>query len=263
MARNLTIDSLNCNGLADKQKRRRILNHFFKRKVDIVLLQETHTTTATAETYKNQWRSLSTKHSSYWNSLTSRSCGVAILISDTSKVKVLDTKQDLAGRVISLKIKCQNNILQIQSIYAPSTAEPRPTFFEDLHEYSFTDGQIIVGGDFNMVEDPQIDRLGGTPCAAHVRGLTELLQYKNTMNLVDIWRERNPTTRSYSWNTLDDRDIHSRLDRFIFQTHSKRCTYASICSLTHGQITRLSHWSLRSWLQFAVDKAGSSSTPPC
>ena len=52
MARNLQIESLNCNGLGDYRKRKKIMNHFFKRQVDIVLLQETHTTPTTAAEYK-------------------------------------------------------------------------------------------------------------------------------------------------------------------------------------------------------------------
>ena len=85
MASNITIESLNCNGLGIKKKRRRIFKHFFKKGVDIILLQETHTTPTTASEYRDEWKRLSRKHDSFWNSLSSTSCGVAILIADQKK----------------------------------------------------------------------------------------------------------------------------------------------------------------------------------
>ena len=214
MTRPLIIESLNCNGLGDYRKRRRIFNHFFKRKVDIILLQETHTTPTLEKAYTDQWKALSKKHNALWSSLSSRSCGVGILIADQSKIKLLQSMKDQAGRVITIQVKYAKNTYQFQSIYAPTKPEPRPLFFQELGNYLFTDGQIIAGGDFNMVENPEIDRRGGAIYSSHRRGKEDLDEFKTRYSLADIWRERNPQARAYSWSTKDGTDIHSRLDRF-------------------------------------------------
>ena len=221
MARNLTIESLNCRGLGDYRKRKKIFSHFFKRQVDIILLQETHTTPSTAESYKAQWKRLSRNNVSFWNSLSSRSCGVAILFTDQTKVKILEEIKDDSGRVITLKIKCYKNIYQIQCVYAPTVPEMRPLFFQELGNYFFKEGQIISGGDFNMVEEAQ-DRTGDFFTSAHTRGLSDLTNVKNDYDLVDIWRTKNPSNRSYSWSATDGRDIHSRIDRFYLFASLKK-----------------------------------------
>ena len=222
MATTLTIDSLNCRGLGDKKKRRRIFNHFFRRGIDIILLQETHTTQTTALQYKDEWKKLSRKHTSFWNSLSSRACGVAILIRDQTKTKILNSLQDDNGRIITLQFKCFNDTYQTQTIYAPSNPPSRPLFFQSLENYVFPDGQIIAGGDFNMVENPLIDRSGGTLSAKHTRGLPELQDYRIPLNLVDMWRELHPDSVAYSWSSLDDKDIHSRLDRFYLSNSLRK-----------------------------------------
>ena len=214
MVRPLTIESLNINGFGDNRKRKKILNHFFRRQVDIVLLQETYTTPTTAQHYKEQWKKLSRKHDSHWNSLASNSCGVAILISDQAKVKVIDTKQDLAGRVLTLQVKLNNNIFQIQSLYAPTRPESRPQFYQDLGEFFFKEGQIICGGDFNMVE-AKIDRTGGEFTSAHCRGLLQLNELKESLSLTDVWRDQYPDYKAYSWSATDrkvwENGVHTKV----------------------------------------------------
>ena len=221
MTRPLLIESLNCNGLGDKRKRKRILNHFSKRNVDIVLLQETFTTPTTAAAYRAQWKSLSWKHTSIWNPLCSRSCGVAILIGDATKTKIINYAQDDAGRILTIQFKYLNTTYQIQSIYAPTVPQSRPLFYNSLENYVFPDGQLIAGGDFNMVEDPHIDRAGGTPTSNHTKGLTELNLFKTAFGLTDMWRDYFPQQRAYSWSS-DTKDIHSRLDRFYLPASLKK-----------------------------------------
>ena len=46
---------------------------------------------------------------------------------------------------------------------------------------------LIVGGDFNMVEDLTLDRQGGTPNNIHLLGIQHLRKIKETNNLINIW----------------------------------------------------------------------------
>ena len=217
MTSKLNVISLNCNGLGDKYKRKRLFRHFTRRNVDIVLLQETHSSIDTSPTYADEWKRMSPNHHSYWNSGTSRSCGVAILIANKRTTKVIDTAQDPNGRVFTVQAKIKKLTFQFQSIYAPNTPESRPSFFESLKDYLFPDGEVILGGDFNMVEDLNVDRVGGTVRPSHLKGKPELDDMKRNYSLVDQWRSISLQVREYTWSK-PDRTIHSRLDRFYISS---------------------------------------------
>ena len=59
------------------------------------------------------------------------------------------------------------------------------------------DCKIIIGGDFNVILDPDFDSHGGKPklreCVKQIEDIC-LLHY-----LVDIWRIRNPETKRFTW----------------------------------------------------------------
>ena len=228
MTPQINIVSLNCNGLGDRLKRKKLFRHFVRRNVDVILLQETHTTTETSEQYKAEWKRLRKNHDSRWNSGTSRSCGVAVLINNKRSIQILNTSFDSAGRILTIQASINDDIYQFQSLYAPTRPGSRPLFFEELQDYLFPDGEIIIGGDFNMVEDVNIDRAGGTPTSAHEKGKNELSHLKLQSNISDIWRQKSKNVREYTWSSPDNL-IHSRIERiyisntlqpsFLRQTH--------------------------------------------
>ena len=213
MIASLRVDTLNCNGINDKQKRKEIFHHFQKVGADIVLLQETHSTRRKSKCFGREWKALSTNHASAWNSLTNRSCGVAVLVADKSHTPIVDMKSDTNGRVLTLKFTCQGHTYQVQSAYAPTNPDSRPQFFENLDQFTFPDASLISGGDWNMVENTQVDRAGGTITSAHTRGLTELSAYKTSQRLADVWRENNLGQTVFTWSAPNNQ-VHSRLDRF-------------------------------------------------
>ncbi len=217
MAPSMNIVSLNCKGLADKSKRKRLFKHLVKIKADVVLLQETHTTPATAATYKNEWSMFSSHHDSVWHSSNednaNRSCGVAILVRSFLATPIIESLNDDKGRVLNTKTVIQNKLHQIINIYAPDNFKNRPHFFQNLNKHVFPDSTIILGGDFNMVEDPKMDRRGGLLTARQKYGLVDLDSFKQEFDLADAWRERNQHQREYTWFS-PDRAVASRLDRF-------------------------------------------------
>ena len=227
-ARYLNIVSLNCNGLGDPTKRNNIFNHFVNIGADIILLQETHTDPTRSKRYKTEWKQKSKHHDSLWNSSNepsnTRSAGVAILLRNCLTTYVTDKKQDDAGRIITIKIIHNNNIYQIQTVYAPNRPDRRGAFFEHVEDLLFPDCPLVQGGDFNMVENPQIDRFGGTPSNTHTKGLTELKQYKQKQQLIDIWREKNKDQRQFTWFAQQQNVnmIASRINRFYVCTSFRK-----------------------------------------
>ena len=210
----LSVSSLNCRGLGNRQKRKQIFDFFHQTAADIILLQETHTTIASARRYRSEWKRLSSKHTSYWNSATSLSCGVAILVADKTATEYVDLRQCPNGRTLTLKAKIKGNNIQLLNIYAPTVPEARPQYFENLAQFTFPDATMIAGGDFNMVENVDLDRSGGTITTAHTKGLEQLRIFQKQQAITDAWRDKNPTFHQYSWSSPDpDQQIHSRLDR--------------------------------------------------
>ena len=77
-------------------------------------------------------------------------------------------------------------------------------FFEKLHTLLRTENLdseeiIIIGGDFNCALYPTLDKRGGiTIPRKSVVNSIECLQRE--LDLVDIWRVKNPQTKSYTWS---------------------------------------------------------------
>lgn len=95
---------------------------------------------------------------------------------------------------------------------------------------------LILGGDFNCVLDPVLDRSrAGTQINVSKSGEV-LLSFLNNYKLQDHWRISNPTTRQYSFYSPVHRS-YSRIDHFFvddrslsFVNHSK---YHSIIISDH------------------------------
>lgn len=61
-----------------------------------------------------------------------------------------------------------------------------------------------------MVFNSDIDKQGGNP-----RKNNMCLELMTTFNLVDIWRERNPCQKDFTWSSNVNRTIHCMLDLFL------------------------------------------------
>ena len=97
--------SLNVKGLSDFRKRRTIFGWCRKRNADFVFLQETHSTIATENQWKNEWGAETiTCHGG------SNSRGFAILIKNGDDCTIYRKILDLLGRYIILKAQILETI---------------------------------------------------------------------------------------------------------------------------------------------------------
>ena len=118
---------------------------------------------------------------------------------------------DLNGRILHVKIFYNSEILNITNIYAPSGKSNRTQnhrFFENLYPYIPLHHPTILAGDFNCVENPQLDKY--PPVKTYSKPLT-LLDLTRNLNLIDSFRTQNPTSTTFTRHTSNS---HSRLDRF-------------------------------------------------
>ena len=105
----------------------------------------------------------------------------------------------------------------LANVYAPNRVQEQCTFFsylDELLEKYYTRGEqkIVIGGDYNVTMDVDLDCLGGNPTQK------ESLKYIQDMclnfDLVDIWRLRNPNSKRFTWRQKSP-FIQRRLDYWL------------------------------------------------
>ena len=93
----------------------------------------------------------------------------------------------------------------------------------------------ILGGDFNLFFNTSFETQGGNPLLKK-KSLIELIEIKETLDLRDLWRIRNPKLKRFTFhqNHLSGR-IQRRLDYFLIfnvlqETVIRVDVFTSFCS---------------------------------
>jgi exonuclease III len=214
----LLVTSLNVNGFTSPrgaQKLQAIID--LCSQAHISFLQETHAVSP------EQLRLFQSTFPGtiYWNHpATLQFTGTAICVAETPTLKVTQHSVLVPQRVQRLDVTWDERKYVLVNVYAP-THHPQVAQWhaelQDLLAAVFTscrDAYIIVGGDFNFVADPHLDRGTGVPTAAELSA--ESTHAFLTQNqLVDIWRSRNAESREYSYESGTRK---SRIDRFYLSS---------------------------------------------
>ena len=222
--RKLTIMTYNANGLFEDEKRQQIFQNLENKNAQIILLQETHSNEQIIKKWEKEW-----KGSSFWHSgKIAKSCGVAILFQKDLNIETSTISTDEEGRIMSITFILEKQLFQITNIYAPTNPTLRKKFYKNLlTHFNKNNGQnLILGGDFNMVEDLYLDRQGGTPSNIDLIGQQYLQTIKETYNLIDNWRKIKRTKRIYTFHNYNN-SICSRIDR-IYTTKNIKLNNATI-----------------------------------
>ena len=123
---------------------------------------------------------------------------------------------DSNRRILSLLIDFHNLFLNVVNIYSPNAASERKIFFSDLHNYFLSQGLLLIGGDFNCI-DNALDKFNCSTVPSADR--TTLVMLMSDFSLVDVWHKQNPRTISFTWSN-SDRTQASRIDRFFIAKSS-------------------------------------------
>ena len=100
----------------------------------------------------------------FWSFGTGKSAGVAVLFSESFSGKIIRFLIDSNGRILSLLINFNNLLLNVVIVYARNDTSDRKSFFLNLHNYFLSNGLLLIGGDFNCI-DNTLDKLN---CSAVV-----------------------------------------------------------------------------------------------
>ena len=199
--------SCNVRGLADTTKRKQVYNYLKDQKVDIVFLQETHTSKNSKRIFKSQWRG-----KSVFANGTGGARGVGILFASNLEVNIVKAKIDDYGRYILCSAVIDNKQFLLVNIYAPN--EDDPQFYEDIFNQivSFNIDYVIVGGDLN-VHLTELDKKGSQWKPSKSSEIINVFLEQNSW--VDIWRYTNQDRFAFTWRKTKPSPSFSRLDYFL------------------------------------------------
>ena len=184
--------SWNINGMHSPVKRKQILTYLKGNKTDLCFLQETHLDVKEHEKLGKIWGG-----QIFFSSFNTSSRGVCILINKHFPFISEKVERDPGGRFILVKGKVNSDDITLYNIYVPNYDDVN--FFQSLFlKLSDVEGDIIIGGDFNLTLDTKMDR-SSDKNPAKCRSRKIINSSIKELGLCEIWRFARPKNREYSF----------------------------------------------------------------
>lgn len=204
----LKIVSWNIDGCHHGIKRKKILTYLKQKKTDIALIQESHLNDEESAKLKRDWVG-----QIFYSTFSSRKRGVAILIKKNLDFKVHASFSHEGGRWVVLDANMEGQRITLANIYAPNITSP--DFFHEVCEVirKIGNGNIIIGGDFNLVGDTLLDKSSQSRTISN-KGSLAIDILLDELGLVDIWRVLHPQEREYTFYS-HPHSTYSRIDYFL------------------------------------------------
>ncbi len=230
----LRLVSWNVKGMNNSVKAGKVLLHFQHLKADIMFLQETHLRTADLLRIKRAWMG-----HLYHSKFSQRARGAAIIIHRKVMFEETHTISDPNGRFVVVSGKLHNLPVILVSVYAPNwdNDEFFVKFFSSLPNVD--DHHIIIGGDFNLVQDVSLDRSSSKQSFLS-KSAKVVLDYAFRLGLSDPWRVKYPQDKVFSFFS----HVHhtfSRIDFFLLDNKLlncvNACTYHTVVISDHAPVS--------------------------
>ncbi len=221
----IRIGSFNINGVRDKNKRAKLSEFMKISKIDIVMLQETHSDKSNEIEWGLWWEGkYALSHGS------STSAGVAVLFSKILNVENFKIEEVVAGRVLCVHTEIERIKFVFINVYAPNVGSERIELFLKIKSHiSQYDNFfcIVMAGDWNCTEHFNVDRNSEEP---HFQSGVVLSKLIEEHDLTDIWRNRNEGIKQYTWVKVSNNEVKgARLDRiYMSRSFNNRVMDAAI-----------------------------------
>src|SRR5688572_27862910 len=140
----LSIVTLNCAGLRNDVKRRKLFHQLRTSQADIICLQETHCRDQDAAYWTNMWAG-----PAVWTS------HVAVLLARPHSLVRSSVRFD--NRLLLVDVTVRGHTFQVVNLYAPADPPPRLSLFKSLSDHpSLFDPSSVAfwAGDWNCCPDP-------------------------------------------------------------------------------------------------------------
>ncbi len=130
--------------------------------------------------------------------------GVLILVNRKLNLTIEHLGSDAKGRFVFIRCKIYNNRLALVSIYGQNETDSAfltqisKTLLEEI------DCPLVVGGDFNAVINPALEKSQSDTTANPSSKL--LNKFITELNLIDLWRIQNTKAKDFTC-------VHSRIQQ--------------------------------------------------
>ena len=218
MANSISFSTLNVRSIAADKKRESFKGWIDKYHRGILFLQETHADETMLIKWQKDW-----PYQIYVSNGTKRSGGVAILIPDDIDHKIRWRHNDNSGNLIILGLTINDEDLTLANCYFPTKDKQTEQLIllETLKDVliQHENESIIIGGDFNIILDPSLDKKGGTDANREsVKYRAELKALIEALALSDVLRNKLGNQTAFTWHSKHLK-VYSRLDYFFISEH--------------------------------------------
>ena len=136
----------------------------------------------------------------FWSFAINFFSGVGILINEKANLKVEKFESHHSGRLVTGNVKKDNVSVKIVCVYVPAQeGRERIEFLKLISNYIRGNLEVILLGDFNLILNSKLDR--SSKGWIHSKKGAEVLEdIINSANLADVYREKNPLGRLYTWH---------------------------------------------------------------
>lgn len=224
-AGSLRIISWNINSLNVPEKSIMTLREIHKLGADVCFIQETHFTASQIPRFHDH-RYPVAYHSCVADSKTK---GVSILIKQGVLRTLRDRWTDDAGRLLFIKGQIGSQTCTLATLYSSNSAQVQ--FLEQALQclQDFTEGILILGGDFNLTLDPTLDSTRGVPSIPFA-ALRRIKRNLHAYQLIDTCRALSPAGKDFT-HYSPPHGCYSRIDLFFTKHDLHRVTKVSIGSI--------------------------------
>jgi exonuclease III len=214
----IKFSTFNINGI-NKKKIYFLCDFLTKYNVDVCFLQETHLKEKEIIRF---FKETLVTFDLYFTKTVNNSKGVAICIKRDVGIKFVSECFDNENRLHSVRLDINNNTFNFFNIYSPNLSVDQNDFIECLHNFMSGKKNIVLGGDFNYVED-------------------RVSEKNNNNNWKDLYKNFNLKEIEWSVSGLDLKECctwtnghqSSRIDRIYCQDNlSKMFKYVNILETT-------------------------------
>ena len=147
------------------------------------------------------------------NIIKKGSAGVAILLrGKLSKAKVTKKLETAPARTVSIEIEIENQKHKFLCVYCPNNEKDRVDLLEKIIEHESTPYPIIWGGDFNYIDDPELDRLSNRRATIprQVLGRNQVNAFNTVHDCVDSFRHKHKHKHNETIPTNTDQTVRPR-----------------------------------------------------
>ncbi len=139
--------------------------------------------------------------------------GVLILVNRKLHLTIEHLGNDEEGRFVFIRCKIHNTRLALVSIYGPN--ETDSAFFTKVSKTLLEqiDCPLVVGGDFNAVVNPALDKSQSDTTANPSSKL--LNKFITELNLINLWRIHNTKSKDFTFFSNRHKTF-SRIDYIFF-----------------------------------------------